>query len=336
MIGISFYLNDPLAEQRLVKAQEKGVKQAFTSLHIPEETGDLAKRAKSLLQLAKQLGIDVYADVSNRTPKHMGIQGFEELKLLGVTGLRLDDFFDYSTMIELSKQFRIALNASIVLERDLMALLAGGVEQEHLIAWHNFYPRRETGLDDSFFQAQCSLFQRYHIPVFAFVPGCGEKRGPLFAGLPTLERHRDLDPFVSAVELYRAGVETVYVGDPEAGEELLERWREYDAKRILPIRIRTTVLSSGEYRLRPDFARDVLRFMDTRSSKSIPPSHTVQRPAGTLTIDNDLYGRYRGEVQITLTYLPADDRVNVIGYVVPEDLSLLTLLQPGQRVYLHC
>ena len=30
-------------------------------------------------------------------------------------------------------------------------------------------------------------------------------------------------------------------------------------------------------------------------------------------MDNDRYGRYRGEVQITLSDLPADERVNVVG-----------------------
>jgi hypothetical protein len=55
MIGVSFYLNDPLAERRLAEAKAKGVTRAFTSLHIPEESGDLANRAKALLQAAGEL-----------------------------------------------------------------------------------------------------------------------------------------------------------------------------------------------------------------------------------------------------------------------------------------
>ena len=95
MIGISFYLNDPLAEERIALAGKMGVKRAFTSLHIPEESGDdLAARAKSLLQAAKEAGIEVYADVSARTPAHLGLESLSSLKSLGVIGLRLDDFFD--------------------------------------------------------------------------------------------------------------------------------------------------------------------------------------------------------------------------------------------------
>jgi hypothetical protein len=312
------------------------VTRAFTSLHIPEESGDLANRAKALLQAAGELKMEVYADVSYRTPRHLGMGDLEELNSLGVAGLRLDDFFDHGTMVRLAKQFRIALNASILFEGDLLRLMDRGIEADKLIAWHNFYPRRETGLDETFFRAQCDLFRRYGIRVAAFVPGRGEKRGPLFEGLPTLEKHRDLDPFVAAVELFLDGVADVYVGDPDPGEGLLEQLVAYDVHRVMPLRIRTTCLPSGEYRPRPDFARDVLRLMDTRSTVPVPPVNTVARPAGTVAVDNDLYGRYRGEVHIALRDLPADPRVNVIGRVIPEDLPLLSLIQPGQRVYLRC
>jgi uncharacterized protein len=74
--------------------------------------------------------------------------------------------------------------------------------------------------------------------------------------------------------------------------------------------------------------------MDTRSSKAVLPENTVARPKGTITMDNDLYGRYRGEVQITLNDLPADERVNVIGKVIPEDILLLSFIKPGQGIKL--
>ncbi|MBH8607631.1 MupG family TIM beta-alpha barrel fold protein [Thermoactinomyces sp. CICC 10521] len=336
MIGVSFYLNDPLAGKRLEEAHSKGVTRAFTSLHIPEESGDLAGRAKMLLQTAKEMGIDVYADVSRSTPQHLGIGRLEELSELGVTGLRLDDYFDHETMVCLAERFQIALNASTLSEADLQRLLDSGIASEQLIAWHNFYPRRETGLDERFFRAQTDRFRQYGIRVAAFVPGRGEKRGPLFEGLPTLEKHRELDPFVAAVELFRDGVDEVYVGDPDAGEGLLEQLVAYAFDRVIPLRIRTSSLAGGEYQLRPDFARDVLRLMDTRSPGPVPPANTTARPRGTVTMDNDKYGRYRGEVQIVLRDLPADPRVNVVGSVFPEDLPLLLLVQPGQRVFLHC
>lgn len=332
MIGISFYLNDPLAEQRIALAGKMGVKRAFTSLHIPEESGDLASRAKQLLQTAKEYGVEVYADVSARTPSHLGLESLSELKTLGVKGLRLDDFFENETILRLAKEFKLALNASILFEEDILALLEGGLTASQLLAWHNFYPRCETGLSESFYKTQNELFKRYGIPVSAYIPGDGEKRGPLFEGLPTLEKHRDADPFLAALELFQSGVEDVYIGDPEASEELFQKLVDFDHHHRVTIRMEGIL--EGEFKLRPDFSRDVLRFMDTRSTESVAPENTAVRPAGTITQDNDRYGRYRGEVQITLRDLPADERVNVIGRITAEDLPLLSYLKPGQRIKL--
>ncbi|MGF6953721.1 hypothetical protein QF028_006226 [Neobacillus sp. B4I6] len=332
MIGISFYLNDPLAEERIALAGKMGVRRAFTSLHIPEEAGDLAGRAKSLLQAAKEAGIEVYADVSARTPAHLGLECLSALKSLGVIGLRLDDFFAHETILNLAKEFKLALNASILFEEDVHALLEGGLEASQLLAWHNFYPRRETGLSESFFESQNELFRRYGIPVSAYIPGDGEKRGPLFEGLPTLEAHREVDPYLAALELFRTGVDDVYIGDPEVSEELLSKLMELD--RFGRVSLRVEGFQEGEFRLRPDFSRDVLRLMDTRSSGSVVAENTVARPVGTITRDNDHYGRYRGEVQITLHDLPSDERVNVVGRVVEADLPLLSFLQPGHIVKL--
>lgn len=51
-------------------------------------------------------------------------------------------------------------------------------------------------------------------------------------------------------------------------------------------------------------------------------------------MDNDAYGRYRGEIQICRRDLEADHRVNVIGRVIVEDIPLLSLLKPGQSIEL--
>ena len=326
MTGISFYLNDSEAEKRIIQAGRLGVKRGFTSLHIPEEAGDLALRAKILLKLAKQHSMDVYADVSLKTPSHLGINSLFQLKELGVTGLRLDDFFDYQMIAELAKEFKIAVNSSILFERDIQSLIQNGIKSEQLIGWHNFYPRKETGLSKSFFREQNELFKRYEIPIFAFIPGAGEKRGPLFEGLPTLEHHRHKDPFLAALELYEEGLDDVFIGDPDPGEELLKRMVDFANGKVL-IKTEQGFEKLGQYFLRPDASRDVLRFMDTRVDTPVPPIQNYPRPRGTITIDNDLYGRYRGEMMITLTDLPADKRVNVVGRVKKDDVPLLDYLR---------
>ena len=333
MTGISFYLNDPLAEERISQAGRLGVKRGFTSLHIPEEAGELAVRANKLLRLAKENGIDVYADVSLKTPGHLGVDSLFHLKELGVTGLRLDDFFDHGFIAGLAKEFKIAVNSSILFERDLQVLLKHGLKSDQLIGWHNFYPRRETGLSEAFFRKQNDLYKQYGIPVFAFVAGAGEKRGPLFEGLPTLEKHRQADPFVAMLELYRDGADDVFVGDPEPGVDLLRKMVDYDRGKVT-IHAGQGFKKQGEYQLRPDASRDVLRFMGTRTEEAVSPENNSPRLKGSITIDNDLYGRYRGEMQIALADLPADERVNVIGMVEQRDLPVLEHLKPGMIIEL--
>lgn len=72
---------------------------------------------------------------------------------------------------------------------------------------------------------------------------------------------------------------------------------------------------------RADHARDVIRSVESRGyaavgHPSIQPQNCVARPVGTITMDNENYLRYQGEIQITLTDLDADERVNVLGRVL--------------------
>ncbi|MGM0887924.1 MAG: MupG family TIM beta-alpha barrel fold protein [Bacillota bacterium] len=333
MIGISFYLQDPHAETQIIHAANLGVKRAFTSLHIPEEKGDLVKRIIRLLKLAEDYGMEIHADVSLNMLDHLGINKFTDLWPLGIKGIRLDDGFDKEMVISLSKVFSLSLNASTLNEDALLAVLGGGVEPESLIAWHNFYPRPETGLEEVFFHEQNRMFKKYGIPIFAFIPGAGSKRGPLHEGLPTLEKHRLMNPYAAGIELIQH-VEGVYVGDQGTEDNLLENLTAYKNLNILTIRVESRLLQSGQYKLRPDVSQDVFRLQNTRVTANVEPNNTAERSLGSITMDNDAYGRYRGEVQICKRDLGANHRVNVIGRVIEEDIPLLSLLKPGQTIKL--
>lgn len=333
MIGISFYLQDPHAEAQIIHAANLGVKRAFTSLHIPEDKGDLVKRMIKLLKLSESYGMEIHADVSLNTLNHLGISKLEDLWPLGIKGIRLDDGFDQEAVTSLSKVFSLSLNASTWNEDELLAVLGSGVEPESLIAWHNFYPRRETGLEEEFFHVQNRMFKKYGIPIFAFIPGAGSKRGPLHEGLPTLEKHRLMNPYAAGVELFQH-VEGVFVGDQGTENNLLENLITYKSLNILSIRVKSRLLQSGQFKLRPDVSQDVFRLQNTRVTVNVEPSNTVARTLGSITMDNDGYGRYRGEVQICRRDLEASHRVNVIGRIIEEDIPLLSLLKPGQTIKL--
>ena len=49
---------------------------------------------------------------------------------------------------------------------------------------------------------------------------------------------------------------------------------------------------------------------------TIESEQTEARPVGTVTIDNEKYGRYMGEIQVTLVDLPKDEKVNTITRII--------------------
>ena len=63
---------------------------------------------------------------------------------------------------------------------------------------------------------------------------------------------------------------------------------------------------------------------------TISAHNTIAREKYAVTIDNDGYLRYRGELNIVMESLPADPRVNVVGYIDNCEY-LLENLKPGTR-----
>ena len=55
----------------------------------------------------------------------------------------------------------------------------------------------------------------------------------------------------------------------------------------------------------------------------------MPRRAGAVTIDNQDYLRYMGEMQVVRSPLPADSRVNVVAHIIPEEVFLLDYIRPG-------
>jgi hypothetical protein len=68
----------------------------------------------------------------------------------------------------------------------------------------------------------------------AFVPGDALKRFPLYQGLPTLEKHRGMNPYVAAVELmtsYR--VTDIAIGDSKAQLSTLQMIYDYMQQKVI-------------------------------------------------------------------------------------------------------
>jgi len=343
MLGASLYLAEGL-EKNLAfidRMYENRIKTIFTSMHIPED--DPTDTLDVLKQITKKMnsyGMELMTDVSAGTFEIYNVKkenAKEFFKDLGVSSLRMDYGFSHQEMKELSEEFKIVLNASTI--DDVMSdeLEAVGFNLSDVTVCHNFYPRENTGLSRRFLYERNAYLHRKGYRIQAFIVGDEEKRGPIYAGLPTLEEHREADPLYAYLDLVENFyVEEVLVGDIEMSEASLKRLDDWIDNEIISLPINELVEEVpsnffDEHVNRPDVAADVVRSSQSRivlKDKEIKPhNHLKERPEGTITIDNDNYGRYSGEIQITKRDLPADERVNVLGHITNEALPLLEFIK---------
>ncbi|MBL4931548.1 DUF871 domain-containing protein [Clostridium paridis] len=349
MLGISIYLSENEQDnmRRIEDASKYGIDKIFTSLHIPEdgnkeEQPDLFKR---LCEYAKKHSMEVYGDFGPDSFKRMGldINDIKGIYDIGISGIRIDYGYDDEIIAEISKGIRIFLNASTLTREQIVNLKELGANFNNIEAWHNFYPRPETGLDKVYFIEKNKMIKSFGIKVSAYVVGDKIKRGPLFLGLPTLESHRYESTYNSAVELlYEYDVDDVYIGDIEACTETLERMA-YLKDNIIVLRYkkefgaeRYKELLNKTYTSRGDESRDVIRAEESRgyagsNSTIIKKENTIERYKGSITIDNEGYKRYMGELQITKDDLSANENVNVLGKIINEDKNLINFIKGRVR-----
>src|SRR5699024_4684613 len=136
-------------EAYMRKMHESGFRYIFTSLHIPEDdSSKYEEQLKDLGKLVFKLEMELMADIYPTSLKHLGFDWTKAEQLLncGLTGLRIDYGVPETTIIELSHKMKIALNASTLTEEILERMKENGLNTDAVEAWHNFYPRPETGI----------------------------------------------------------------------------------------------------------------------------------------------------------------------------------------------
>ncbi|MCO7128063.1 MupG family TIM beta-alpha barrel fold protein [Sporolactobacillus shoreicorticis] len=343
MLGFSVYLNKSIKEQeeKIRNYNAHGFEMIFSSLHIPEENSDVYReRLYELGALAKTLTMSLTIDIAADSLKvlQLNFRNAYRLKELGISALRLDEGFNEQIVAQLSKQIPIVLNASTLTSSSLQVMKDKGMNVDQVTACHNFYPRPETGLSRRAFRECNHLLRSVGLSIAAFFPGDKEKRGPIYQGLPTLEDHRALTPFASLLDLDHESVDDLILGDPELSAYSLKQitaWKNgifllhaHPQVSNLPLLQSIAAPQSN----RPDEARDCIRSQESRTmhlveTPILPNHHSKPRPLGSITIDNNLYGRYQGEIQITKGNLPADPKVNIVGNIIHEDLSILPFIR---------
>ena len=351
MLGFSLYLNEditPATEQYINHLKKYGFNGIFTSVHIPEEDSQKYRaRLLSLGNLAKKNNLDVMVDIDQASLEKLNISlsSLDSLKEQGITGLRIDDRLAPEEIADLSQKIEIGINGSTFTEEELKQLVAFDAKMESIQAWFNFYPCPDTGISRKFLAEQTKMFKHYGMNVQAFFAGDENLRGPLHEGLPTLEYQRYYDPLASILELKELGIDLLYLGDPGISERSLNQIKTYQDEDSLVLYTERAGNASeemynyilGKHNQRPDPAEYVVRCEDSRmhSVPMITPENTILREKGSITLNNHLYQRYAGEIQLVKDTLPMNKRVNVVGRVTDGSLPLVNLIQPSQEFYLY-
>lgn len=338
--GISLYLGTGRKRngEIIAKARQAGIRYAFTSLHIPEESvRDYAEEVKSLLELCKNSDISLIVDIGPRTLEKLGYEKLSDLKQTSISHLRVDYGFTYEQMIELSRDFNIVFNASTLLEQDIRELKRLNADFTRFSACHNFYPKPLTGLSLKKVRSINENLKRLGIATMAFVPGDGVLRGPLCLGLPTVEAHRGGDVLYSLLQLEKECLTDIcMVGDIDLSDRAWQSVGEL-AQGYVTLKAKL----NPEYRYmmdtvhhdRPDSSDYVIRSQESRTyatqGRLFPAEALLPRKKGSISVGNEGYLRYSGELEIARVDLEPESRVNIIGQVEDTYLPYLDYITDG-------
>lgn len=330
-------------ENYIKEAKCNGCKEIFSSAHLPELNikfqYDFILNLCCLvhkydMKVCVDFGGDSLLDLLNDA-KYCAL-----LKQAHIDSIRLDYGVKPNIVVALRDKLgtdNYVINASLINENEIRDYLKYDVNYK---ACHNFYPRYQTGLDEPFVKEQYYLFKKYGIDVICCVPSHTHPRGPIYEGLPTLEKHRSIGFDECLIEISDY-CDEVLVGDEWIKEEEFISLHRIGIDKRIDIQVvlekditeqeRNIVLA--EHKMRYDSNSYCYRSQSSRQmaefSKPVKPNNMIKRNVNDITIDNENFYRYSGELQIVKQNLESDTRVNVVGRVLDEDMWKLRYFRHG-------
>ena len=316
--GISIYLSNGIEKNSkyLENAKKFNSSFAFTTINMPEENDDLKKDINDTVELCKNLGIKLIVDINKKSQKY--IKNYENVYY------RIDDGLTNDEIIELAKKYFVVLNSTTLGESDLEYFKNKRVDFSRLYSLHNYYPKVYTGVSLEFAKKRNELYKKYGLKTMAFIPG-DVKREPLYKGLPTVEKHRNIDIIQSILELLSIDTDVIMLGDIDLSKDNWERLN-YLFNGIVPIRIDRDILQNKVFENRRDYSSFVVRDTKRNTFLDIKPIKSkISR--GDILVTDSTGGRYFGDLEIALKDLEnMNDGRCVVASVKDYDIPLLDYL----------
>lgn len=318
-------------------AASVGINAVFTSLQLPESDKEqLLREFPIMVKKAHSLGMFVDADIGERSAKLFGIglHDFDAFNDLGIDIVRLDNGYTSEKLVEAShnKYGLIAeINAAHVSDEQLSRLVELGINKEKIHFCHNYYPMRYTGFSFDDAKTANDIIHKYGFRVGGFIASWTHHRMGCGFGLPTIENHRYMKPFISIQDGYLAGYDDMFFGDDFADVSELKLLVETDPS---VVKLHMEPLVDDEI-IDWIFDRELLQTqcgleMMVRSNfdKSTYPGYvdgfkSAPRKRGDVTVCKSPYLRYKGEIQIVRKDMPEDPDIATIGRIAEDDIMLL-------------
>ncbi len=322
-IGFSIYFeNDGSFDEKLLdRFESAGGKYLFTSVNYRANEFHFDTLLK-LVEAAHKRSMNVMVDINGESSKTFDL---ERIKSVGEVCLRMDDGISYEEIVGFQKDFDIVLNASTTSIAELEKMQNMGLDSSRTLICHNFYPKPNTGLSLERVQKINAAYKERGFKLMTFVPGDLTMRGPIYKGLPTVERHRDQDIIKSIMECLSADSDIVAVGDVDIKDESLQKIKNLQngfmiAKADVPDDIKNHVFYD-----RPDGAEELVRDSTMRGKIDLTNdkiSDTKNFERGDVVFSTRDFGRYFGEIEIVKKPIMSDGRA-LVARICEDDLWML-------------
>ncbi|MDU5106177.1 MupG family TIM beta-alpha barrel fold protein [Clostridium sp.] len=354
-LGISIYpekTTDELIYNYIDLASKYGFSRIFSCLLSVDDTRENIKnKFRKINDYAKEKGFEIIVDVSPRVFDELGIS-YKDLsffKEIGADGLRLDmgftgseeslmTFNEYGLKIEINMSSNTNYIDTII---DYMP------NKDNLIACHNFYPHRYSGLNFDHFMKCTERFNKYGLRTAAFITSQNENTfgpWPVTDGLPTLELHRNLPVEVQAKHLIALGnINDIIISNCYPSEDEMKKLGSmrkdmvtFDLQLVDGVpEIEQKILFEEMHFNRGDFSDNLIRSTQSRvkfkghNFKLFNAPEIIKR--GDVVIESSEYGHYAGELQIALSDMKNSGKSNVVGHIKEEEIFILDYIRPWQK-----
>ncbi len=358
-LGLSIYpakAKEQEILQYLDVARKYQYEWVFTSLLALHEQNDDSDKLKRIIKHAKNLGYKIQVDVS---PAVFSALNLEPTDLsyfyeLGVNAIRLDEPFNgniESIMTYNPYGIDIIINASSDLAY-IDLILGYQANPNRILACHNFYPQKYTGLSKEHFLKTSAKLKKLGIRTAAFINGASGTICSSYSkeGVCTLEEHRDKSVVAQARELKHLNlVDDIYFSTMFISQSELKALSDIvNCENTLTLDVvLETSINDVEKNIIEDFhfyRGDISEYM-IRSTmmrvkyKAEPMAENnvkYELKRGDVVILNDNYDNYSKELHIVLKdFTPNNNKYNVVAKITNEQLVLIDLLKPWSKFKLE-